>query len=86
MSKINPNDFLQPTDPRFKKVYGYDPFEESEKQKKENDIKKENYKAKLEEDHWRREKGRLYPKEYLKKGETPLRTEERKTIDKIVLN
>ena len=35
---INKDDFLQPTDPRFEKVYGYNPIREAkeEKRKKEN--------------------------------------------------
>jgi hypothetical protein len=35
---INKDDFLQPSDPRFEKVYGYNPIREAkeEKRKKEN--------------------------------------------------
>lgn len=38
MLKGNPDDFLQPTNPRFKKVYGFDPIAQvkEEKRKKEN--------------------------------------------------
>ena len=40
MSKINEDDFLQPIDPRFEKVYGYNPIKEY----KEKLRKKENWK------------------------------------------
>ena len=38
MSNTNPDDFLQPDNPRFKQVYGYDPIAQAkeEKRKKEN--------------------------------------------------
>lgn len=38
MTKINPDDFLQPSNPRFKKVYGFDPLAQAreEKRKREN--------------------------------------------------
>ena len=38
MTKINKDDFLQPTDPRFEKVYGHNPIKEAkeEKRKREN--------------------------------------------------
>ena len=34
-AKLTPDDFLQPTDKRFKEVYGYDPIAQGEVRKKE---------------------------------------------------
>ena len=59
---IKKDDFLQPDNPRFKKVYGYDPVEEAKKMKKEKEKKKEDEKAELEEKYWRMKKeGKIKP-------------------------
>ena len=52
------DDFLQPDNPRFKEVYGYDPVAEGKKLKKEEAKKKDNEKAKLEEKYWKMKKDR----------------------------
>lgn len=38
--KINKDDFLQPNDPRFEKVYGHNPIKEAKEERR----KKENWK------------------------------------------
>jgi len=68
MPRENPDDFLQPTNPRFKKVYGYDPFAQAKEEKR----KKENMKQDRED--------RL--KYNAKKGLVPLKPYEVKDIIK----
>ena len=45
MTTIKPDDFLQPSDPRFEKVYGHNPFREAKEEKR----KKENMKQERED-------------------------------------
>ncbi len=71
---FKPEDFIQPSDPRFKKIYGYDPIADAKKEKKDKEETKEQHKSKLEEKYW-------YQK---KQGE--LKPWEEKDIRKIVLH
>ena len=52
MGKINPDDFLQPSHPRFKKVYKYDPIEEGKRVKRQGEKAESQRKADLERKYW----------------------------------
>ena len=70
---INPNDLLQPNDPRFKGVYGYNPIKGKEKEIKQKRKANEDRKAKLEEKYWKMAK------------EKKIKPWDKKALEKIVL-
>lgn len=51
--KLNPDDFLQPNNPRFETVYGYNPYKptKEEKRKKENEKQHREDRMKYEARH-----------------------------------
>ena len=71
--QIKPEDLIQPSDPRFKKIYGYDPIADAKKEREGKERDKEQNKADLEEKYWRMKK------------EGGLKPWEEKDIKKIVL-
>lgn len=59
---LKPDDFLQPSDPRFKEVYGYDPIKDHKNKTVQKEQEKEQKKAGLEEKYWNMKKeGRIKP-------------------------
>lgn len=55
-------DLIQPSNPLFKKVYGYNPYENYDKNKEEDKTKKEEQKIKLQEKYFKmRKEGKLKP-------------------------
>lgn len=54
--KIKKDDFLQPSDPRFKKVYGYDPIADAKKEKMQREKDGSKRKEGLEEKYWNMKK------------------------------
>ena len=58
----NPDDYLQPGDPRFKDVYGHDPIDEKIKEKKQAEEEKNQKKAELEEKYYgMKKRGEIKP-------------------------
>ena len=63
MAKI-PKDLLQPSNPRFKKVYGHDPIQKRKESIKRKKKDKEDRKVRLEEKYWKmRKEGKIKARE-----------------------
>lgn len=84
MNNLKPDDFLQPDNPRFKEVYGHDPYAEKIKENKKNEEEKNQKKAELEKKYWgMKKRGELKPWEEKEVRRTVLH-EENDIANKII--